>query len=251
MNDQFQRLGEMTTVEASKSADSTVLVFPLGSTEQHGPHLPLDTDTKITEAIVFTLARTYPKYVTVAPTLPFGSSGEHNQFIGTISLSNEILAEVLRSLLFSASPYRATLVVTAHGGNAPIAQKVVNELRTLGVPTGIWFPTRSMFIERAEKLLIDPSVGSGILDPDLHAGRTETSIMLALDESKVNMSNAEKGNIPKNQEELDQLRESGVYALSPNGVLGDPRGSNKEEGSLLLGVMSETLIEFFKTRYLS
>ncbi len=247
----FQTLGEITTVEATKSASSKILILPLGSTEQHGPHLPLDTDTRITEAIVATLARRYPEQITVAPTLPYGSSGEHNRFVGTMSLSNEVLAEVIKSLLYSSSTYRGTLVVTAHGGNAPIAQKVVSELRTLGVPTGIWFPTRALFIERAEKLLIDPHAGSGILDPDLHAGRTETSIMLALDESKVSMHLAQKGAATKDQSALDQLRERGVYALSPNGVLGDPTGSNKEEGSLLLGVMSEALIEFFKTRYLS
>ncbi len=92
MSYSYQTLGEITTVEASKSASSRVLILPLGSTEQHGPHLPLDTDTKITEAIVSTLARRYPEEVTVAPTFPYGSSGEHNRFIGTMSLSNEILA---------------------------------------------------------------------------------------------------------------------------------------------------------------
>ncbi len=251
MSYSYQTLGEITTVEASKSASSRVLILPLGSTEQHGPHLPLDTDTKITEAIVSTLARRYPEEVTVAPTFPYGSSGEHNRFIGTMSLSNEILAEAIKSLLYSASSYRATLVVTAHGGNAPVAQQVISELRTLGVSTGIWFPTRTLFVERAEKLLVYPSAGSGIIDPDLHAGRTETSIMLALDESRVKMHLAQKGADPKGQAALERIRESGVHSLSPNGVLGDPTGANKQEGSLLLGVMSEALIEFFKTRYLS
>ncbi|SHE80288.1 creatinine amidohydrolase [Ferrithrix thermotolerans DSM 19514] len=250
MNPVTRRLTEMTTTEVSVDAGSKILVIPLGSTEQHGPHLPLDTDTRITEALVHTLSLAYPDRVVLAPTINYGSSGEHSHFDGTLSLSNEALAEVIRSIVLSASSFRSTLLVTAHGGNAPIAQRVVNDLRTLGVRTGVWFPTRATIVERTQKLMVGGSQAAGALDPDLHAGRTETSIMLALDASRVRVDRAQAGPMPIDELRVRSLYEQGVHAVSKNGVMGDPSGASKEEGALLLGIMSEALIDFFARKYL-
>ena len=104
-------LDESTTLELS----GDLLVIPLGATEQHGPHLPLGTDTIIATALAASLD------AVVAPALPFGSSGEHAGFAGTLSIGREALIRVLVELVRSSSLPR-TLFVNAHGGNAePLA----------------------------------------------------------------------------------------------------------------------------------
>src|SRR5687767_8440986 len=95
-----------------------LLVVPLGATEQHGPHLPLGTDTIIASALASDLD------AVVAPALPYGSSGEHAGFPGTLSIGRAALEHVLLELGRSA-PFARVLFVSAHGGNAePLAAAV-------------------------------------------------------------------------------------------------------------------------------
>src|SRR5689334_2633361 len=91
-----------------------VIVVPLGATEQHGPHLPLGTDTTIACALASGLAAA--REVVVAPALPYGSSGEHAGFEGTLSIGQAALELVLIELVRSAAS--PVLFVSAHGGNA-------------------------------------------------------------------------------------------------------------------------------------
>jgi hypothetical protein len=81
-------LADLTWPDAELVAADAMLAVPMGSTEQRGPHLPLSTDTDIAVAIAGLLAQARPTVV-VAPTLPFGSSGEHEEFAGTVSIGQE------------------------------------------------------------------------------------------------------------------------------------------------------------------
>src|SRR4051812_19595886 len=99
---------------ASTAASGELLAVGLGATEQHGPHLPLDTDTVIAQALVDGLAARLK--VRVAPTLPYGSSGEHAGFPGTLSIGQDALRIVLVEL--ARSHPGPVLLVCAHGGNA-------------------------------------------------------------------------------------------------------------------------------------
>lgn len=197
------------------------MVFvPLGSTEQHGPHLPLDTDTRIACAWADALAARFDG-ATVAPPLPYGSSGEHQDFAGTISVGREALQVILVELVRSAAEtFSRFVLVCGHAGNLDPVERATTQLRAEGHSVTNLFPHWPTGDARFPPL-------------DAHAGRVETSIMLHLAPELVRMERAKAGAIEPIRLLLDQLQRNGVSSVSPNGVLGDPQGANAEEGRLL------------------
>lgn len=193
---------------------SDVLLIPLGSTEQHGPHLPLDTDSRIARAIA-TGAAAVTAGSTVAPVLAYGASGEHAGFPGTLSIGTDALTTIVVELVRSATQtFRSIVLVNGHGGNHEGVTVAVARLTAEGHDVRCW----------------SPSVPSG----DAHAGRTETSLMLAIAPDSVDLSAAEPGNTTSVRELMPQMRVGGVAAVSPNGVLGDPADASAAEGRELL-----------------
>jgi mycofactocin precursor peptide peptidase len=190
------------------------LIVPLGSLEQHGPHLPLDTDTRIAVAVAGGTAARRPGVV-VAPPIAFGSSGEHAAFPGTLSIGTGALTEVLVELGRDASRHwDALLFVNGHGGNHDAMADAVARLTGEGRPCAAF----SVAPQGA----------------DAHAGRTETSLLLHLDPGAVHGEQAEPGETRPIAELMDRLRSDGVRPVSPNGVLGDPTGATAGEGRRLL-----------------
>ena len=209
------RLGERTWTEVERT---TVLV-PVGSLEQHGPHLPLDTDARIAAAVA---RRAADPSVLLAPPLAYGASGEHEGFAGTLSIGHAALRAVLVEMGRSAGSWASRLVfVNGHGGNLPTVAEAAVQLRAEGRDVA-W---------------------SGCVVPggDAHAGRTETSILLALDPSVVRLAAAEVGNTAPLRDLMPALTSGGVKAASANGVLGDPRGATAAEGEALLATLVENL----------
>jgi mycofactocin precursor peptide peptidase len=208
------RLGERTWTELDDPAPRTVLL-PVGSLEQHGPHLPLDTDARIAAVVA---RRAADSTVLLAPPLAYGASGEHEGFPGTLSIGHAALRAVLVELGRSAGAWASRLVlVNGHGGNLPTVPEAVTQLRKEGRDVA-WF-------------------GCVVPGGDAHAGHTETSIMLALDPSVVRMDAAEIGNMEGLRALMPALTSSGMRAASPNGILGDPRIATAEEGEALLDGM--------------
>ena len=186
-----------------------LLAVPVGATEQHGPHLPLTTDTDIAVALV----RRLPG-ATAAPPLCFGSSGEHAGFPGTLSIGRPATLRVLIELGRSAcESYAHVLFVSTHGGNAAPVARAVEYLRFEGRDVRAWSPR---------------------FGGDAHAGRVETSLMLLLAPERVRMDLAEPGCTDDIGSLLPRLRREGVRAVSPNGILGDPTGATAAEGRELL-----------------
>jgi creatinine amidohydrolase len=217
---QGRRLGPISTVDAAALA-RPVLIVPLGSTEQHGPHLPLDTDTRIATAWAEGVADRLAGAV-AAPALPYGSAGEHQSFAGTLSIGQAALAAVVVELVRSAaSSFAGVAVVCGHAGNAgPLATaaaKLDREAHNVIALYPSWRP--------------DPARFGPI---DAHAGRTETSLMLHLAPDLVRLDRAERGTTTPAGELLETMRRGGVAAASANGVLGDPRGASAGEGRRLL-----------------
>jgi creatinine amidohydrolase len=203
---------------AVEAMDRRVLVIPLGALEQHGPHLPLDTDTRIAAALAAAAAAGRPG-VGIGPTLPIGASGEHAGFAGTLSIGTEALVTVLVELGRDASAHwDAVLFVNAHGGNAEGVARAVTAMRAEG--------------RRCDAFHAALSGG------DAHAGRTETSLLLHLAPDVVRPDDAVAGNTCPIAELLPALRREGVRALSPNGVLGDPAGASAAEGVELLAALT-------------
>jgi creatinine amidohydrolase len=199
-----------------------VLAVPLGSCEQHGPHLPLDTDTRIASALASGLAAARPGVV-VAPALAYGASGEHEGFPGTVSIGTEALTGLLVEYGRSASRWAGrVLVVNGHGGNLDALAAAGAVLRAEGRDVA-WFPC-------------------GFPGGDAHAGRTETSLMLHVEPAGVLEDRAVAGETSPIGQLLPRLRREGVLGVSPSGVLGDPAGASAGEGAELLAGLTERLV---------
>lgn len=223
----YSELAAMTSPQIAAHAQADgIIAIPIGSTEQHGPHLPLGTDRDVAVAVAQGLARLMPS-VAVAPAVAYGSSGEHAGFPGTLSIGQDALELMLLELGRSAGEtYRRQIFVNAHGGNAVPAVKAVRRLRAESRDVLLWM---------------------AMWDGDAHAGRTETSLQLALQPELVQLELAEAGNPTPVRELIDQLRAGGVKAVSPNGVLGDPEGASGQEGERLL----QRLIDGLHTQVLA
>jgi creatinine amidohydrolase len=190
------------------------VIVPLGSLEQHGPHLPLGTDTRIAVAVAHAAA-SGRSGVAVAPPVAFGASGEHAAFPGTLSIGTAALVELLVELGRDATRHwGALLFVNGHGGNRDAMSAALDRLAGEG--------------RRCAAFSISPNGG------DAHAGLTETSMLLHLDPAVVQYEDAEPGERAPLPELIERLRREGVRAVSPNGVLGDPRGATAEKGRRLL-----------------
>ncbi|HEY8093428.1 MAG TPA: mycofactocin biosynthesis peptidyl-dipeptidase MftE [Acidimicrobiales bacterium] len=216
----MSQLGQQTWPEAA--ARRPLLLLPLGSCEQHGPHLPLDTDTRIAVAVADDAARRGPDLI-VAPAVAYGASGEHAGFAGTLSVGLAALEHVVVELVRSAAHFRGVALVNGHGGNARAVEGAVRTLRLEGRTVLAWFPR--------------------VPDGDAHAGRTETSLMLAIAPELVHLDRAEAGCPSPLAELLPILESGGVRAVSANGVLGDPAGATGAEGRALLGALATDLTE--------
>ena len=213
-------LPALTSPEVA-AAGARVLVVPVGSLEQHGPHLPLDTDTRIASALAGALADARGDAM-VAPAIGIGSSGEHDGFAGTLSIGTETLRLVLVELVRSNRDFAHVVFVNGHGGNLDALQAAATQLRAEGHSV----------------VAFSPSVPGG----DAHAGRTETSLLLHLDPTLVRLELAEAGAVGPLTDLLPVLREGGVRAVAPNGVLGDPTGASAVEGAELFPTLVADLV---------
>ncbi len=203
-------------------APGATLLVPLGATEQHGPHLPLGTDSVIAERWADGVARVLSdagQPVVVAPALPYGSSGEHQSFPGTLSIGHEALGLVIIELVRSAATGFARVVfLSGHAGNHEPVTAAVNKMVGEGHDVCCFFPAWTATEHRPI---------------DAHAGRTETSLMLYLEPEQVVSERLAPGDTRPLSEVMPMLVTDGVAAVSPSGVLGDPTGADAAEGRAL------------------
>jgi creatinine amidohydrolase len=202
-----------------------LLLIPTGSYEQHGPHLPLHTDTTIAVAVAERAAAVLGKTgaVLVAPPLAFGASGEHQDFPGTLSMGTTALETVIVELVRSASTWAGrTVFVNGHGGNLTALRGAIALLRREG----------------RDVTRVPCAVPGG----DAHAGHTETSLMLHLSPHEVRMDRAVAGNTAPIDRLMKTLVADGVRAASPTGVLGDPRGATAEAGASIFESIVDSVI---------
>ena len=219
-------LGDLTWTDLEGRAPT--LVVPVGSVEQHGPHLPLSVDARVAGAVAAGLHERDPDLL-LAPALPYGAAGEHEGFPGTVSLGHEALRAVLVEYGRSACRWASRLLlVNGHGGNVTTLVDAATLLRHEGRDVA-WIPC-----------VPAPADTAGI-PLDAHAGRVETSLMLALAPHLVRTAAAAAGATGPLGGLLERMRQGGVVAVSANGVLGDPAGASAAEGrALLAGMVAAT-----------
>lgn len=198
------------------------LLIPLGATEQHGPHLPLDTDTRVALAVAEGAAGQLDHAVVAAP-IAISASGEHQGFAGTLSIGTKVLTDVLVEIVRTAGPeFERVVVINAHGGNAYALRAAAATCAAEGRALEVW----SVRLPGA----------------DAHAGRTETSLMLHLAPETVRIGEAEAGNLDPLDELLPKMMEVGLREVAPNGVLGDPAGASAAEGETLLSSLIDNAV---------
>lgn len=199
------------------------LLVPVGSTEQHGPHLPLDTDTRIAHALARAISERLAGAPSghgwpVAPVVAYGASGEHQSFAGTISIGTEVLSRLLVEYGRSACCWAQRVVfVNGHGGNLPALAEAVRLLRFESRDVA-WLPCAAP-------------------EADAHAGHAETSLLLYLSPDEVRSGRAQAGNSAPLAQLLPAMRRGGVAAVSAVGVLGDPTTATADEGRRLFAEM--------------
>ena len=229
-----------------------IAVLPLGAYEQHGPHLPFETDALIAGGIVSRLKVALPANlpVTFLAVEPVGYSIEHMDVVGTRTLAFD---EAVRRWLGIAEKMnnlgiRKFVMLNAHGGNSPLMTIVATEARV-----------------RFDMLAVATSwtrfgVPDGLISPDdkaidIHGGDIETSVMLALHPEKVDMSKA--ANFPSRQSEFikgfKHLRAYGPHAfgwkmsdLSAQGVAGNAGVATAEKGERLISHAVKGLVELLE-----
>lgn len=196
-------------------------MIPLGATEQHGPHLPLDTDTRIATAVARAVGARLDWLV--APAIDYGASGEHQSFPGTISIGTDALTMLLVEYGRSATCWAQRLVfVNGHGGNVSALKTAIARLRAEGRDAA-WCPC---------------ACAGG----DAHAGHTETSLLLHLWPATVRTDQLIAGNEAPLRELLPSMQRGGVAAVSRIGVLGDPTTATAAEGSRIFTEMVDDCV---------
>jgi creatinine amidohydrolase len=200
-----------------------LLILPLGSTEQHGPHLPVETDTIIIDAVVAQCAKNESPDIHIAPTMNVTASDEHLGFPGTLSIGTEATTSAVVALCRSASNWaRGVLIVNGHGGNHDALVATSSALTFEGVAHRVWnLPAYN--------------------GADMHAGHTETSLMLHIAPHLVNREAIEPGNTSSASELIATMRSGGVHSVSANGVLGDPTTATAEHGAQVLRFYTQSL----------
>ena len=239
------RLGPLTWPEAEKRfKEIDIALLPVGAIEQHGPHLPLDTDAWDAERVCDDVAKacSQPPPI-VLPLIAYGVSYHHDDFPGTLSISPDTLSRIVYEVGIAVARNGVTklLIINGHGGNSAalhFAAQMIN--RDTGIFTAV--DTGESSDTDIDELTDTPN--------DVHAGEVETSTTLALRPELVKMDLA-KPMVPRfSSHYLDFTSKRGVgwYAhtkkISETGVLGDPTLASAEKGQKMWQIMVENLVEF-------
>jgi creatinine amidohydrolase len=231
-------IGHLTFQEVvSALRDTSILCLPMGSMEQHGPHLPLSTDAVLAEAFTGRIVERWGEAYDLwrLPPVPVGLSREHDWAPGTLSLSVAGMTAWLRDLgreIARSLPARNLLVVNGHGGNRGILEALGRELRgDFGLNVGVLHLGA----------MLSPVTDAAV--PEIHAGRDETSAMLALAPDLVRRERMKEARGPSGGDAIRALVldpetswpwSSDDKRIAALGVMGDAREASVEHGNAIV-----------------
>jgi creatinine amidohydrolase len=230
-------------VRAAIAAGFTTVVVAVGSTEQHGPHLPTMTDTRIGDAVAHRVALKLGNALQ-ARSIPVGVSDHHLAFGATISLKQETLKAIVRDYVDSLvrDGFQKIIFLPMHGGNfAPVAQAIEDTKKAHpGVDVTGYTDLLGLM-----GLLTRISAEFGISEEEsgAHAGESETSLMMTLEPDLVMQDRLAPGYVGSmGEKEVKIVLERGMPAITENGVIGDPRKASAEKGNIYLEKLSDFLV---------
>jgi len=230
MHDMFSRAPEVA------SADCTTAVLPVGATEQHGPHLPVGTDTLIASAFAEGLARRLDAYL--LPPVAIACSMEHRESRATVYLRPETLSAVVRDVADSLdrSGFRRLVVVSGHGGNW-VLKPAVREINRTAAIRVLLLQTMTVAAGKLSGVLAHPQ-------GDVHAGEKETSLILHLHPECVGPlpEGSHAGRYP--QDFLDYFD---IGRLTGEGVWGFPADATAEKGARVLETYLDAALEYIES----
>jgi len=238
-----------TTEYASTDPEATVAVLPVAAIEQHGPHLPVSTDTTIMNGMLEAVIARLPEDldIRILPVQSVGKSNEHLHAPGTLTLPATTLVEAWTELGLSVARagVRKIVVVNSHGGNEEIMGIVTRELRVREKMLAV--KTSWQRFGRPAGMYTELEDRHGI-----HGGDVETSLMLHFRPDLVDMAKAGNfvSNVARAEKEFSLLRHTGTHAfawiasdLNPNGVVGDASIATAEKGRLTAEFQADGFIK--------
>ena len=218
--------------------DTVVLAF--GAFEQHGPHLPLETDVLLGEHLAWVVADRLDAFV--APTVRIGCSHHHLAFPGTLSLSEDtfgrVVVDIVRSL--ARGGFRRAILLPSHGGNfAPLAAATEKLSSVDGLQITALTDPAPLF--GAAQVGAD-EFGVPLGEGGIHSGEWETSMLMAIHPELVRLERAEAGYTGDPTEAFGKIFNAGTDSLSENGVVGDPRRASVEHGKRYWNAVTEATL---------
>jgi creatinine amidohydrolase len=219
-------LDMLTSTTTDRGATGApVALLPIGSFEQHGPHLPLVTDTLIATAISESISSHHNAFQ--LPALAFGCSHEHAGFPGTVSISARTLSSVVNDVADSLASQglRGLIIVNAHGGNY-VLSNVVQEANAQSRARVGLYPSREDWAEARHAAGITSTTHD-----DMHAGELETSILLATHPGHVRDGWQTADHITTDRRYLTSV---GMSAYTDSGVIGYPSRASAEKGRAVI-----------------
>lgn len=226
---------------------TTPLILPVASTEQHGGHLPLDTDAAIASAVAEQLDRSFSDRLLLLPTQAIGCSEHHMRFPGTLTLTHETFRAAVVETAESAfrHGFSRLLILNGHGGNQAINGVICEQLGqrhpdSETIVTNWWTPARETLLQLQDGPL--GSVG--------HACEFETSMMLVIAPGRVDISAArDDGHLHRAPSlQLDLLHAPAAvsyraqHVLSETGVYGHPSHASEAKGTRLFQAVNDALV---------
>jgi creatinine amidohydrolase len=243
------RMDEMNWVDikqAIKDGFKTVIIG-VGSTEQHGPYLPTQTDALIADVMVNLIAQKLENALQ-AQTIRVGCSDHHLPFPGTISLKKATLKAIIRDYVESLQRhgFENIIFIPTHGGNFSPIKEAIEEVQEKHPNKKIFgFTDLMAFVEAGDKIAAEFNITKEVAGA--HAGEVETSQMLALAENLVRRDRFQPGYIGVlGEEEIKMVFREGMPSLTEIGVIGDPTKASKEHGKIYIEKMVEFLLDEIK-----
>ena len=246
---------EMTWPEVKAALDSGVqtAIIPTASVEQHGPHLPLLTDTIIGGRVAEMIARKLGKTL-VAPVVRPGLSSHHMKFAGSFTTCPETFHVVIEEACVSLAThgFKTIILTSGHGGNFTfldgIGPYLQDSLHRAGWPVRIVPHVNLLRYSRIQQNFLGENFGVPLEEAGFHADVIETACMLVIRPDLVDMSKAEPGYIGDNAPLLDRIFVEGMHSVTENGIVGDPRRATREMGEALLEHLTTVLSGELRTR---